>query len=406
MEYILNENQYSLICEKLGVPDSILESAEMFYNIFLNHLKSIKTKKQTYRFSGDVDITLGKRKPIKIDSYVIDIEIHQISDFNEPPAIASMGMSQSFKFDTDILMKIIDEDSVAEFNAKFVVPKKWDPSDLYDMFINDRDEFISVMAHELKHKYDKQSKRVGLLGDDAEYSAIQSSPRFGIPVIDNKFFHYLYYTNVAENLARSPEVASQIRTRRIGKDQFKKFLKENKTFRMLVDIKNFTFEDLINGIKDKMGQVNELVRVTGNNPNNMSDDEKIDLVLKLVYINIANTKVDVFNYYIMPPQQGFSGLIAFFTGQAPSQDQIKIEKIRKKFFDYVSKYNKNHVDYFKFEIDKFNKVAEKMFKKLAKLYDMTNENVNESIINWDLHTKLLERSQSINDIEIELRKYK
>ena len=70
MRIIITNKQHKLIMEALGVPDSILDAAEEFYEIFLNDLKGINTKEEEYNFNGNVDVTLGDRKKIKNNEFV------------------------------------------------------------------------------------------------------------------------------------------------------------------------------------------------------------------------------------------------------------------------------------------------------------------------------------------------
>lgn len=391
MKYIITKKQYNLISEALGVPDNILDAAEEFYNIFLEDFKSIIRTKEEYVFTGDVDITLGGKKRIHIDEYTLRIEVNTFDEFEDTPKISSMGMGQSFMFDRDILMKRVQPSTEAEFSITFVANPDWEYNELYDEFVKDKEGRISDIAHELKHKYDKQVKQVDLMGHDAEYAGVQRSPRFGIDVIDSEFLHYLYYTNVAENLVRTTEVASQLRSKNTSREDFIEFLRQNPTFQMLSKIKNFTFEKLVNEIGQNMDQVDELMEKIGKNPHRMTNEQKINKVLELVYINVGSARMEAFNDFIKGPMGGLFELFQLFGGSVPKEEE-NVEEIKKKFYKYLTKYKKRPLDFFKDEIEKFHVVADKTIKKLAKLYAMTSiSQTNESIINWELHRKLMEK---------------
>ncbi len=83
MKYIITESQYNLINEALGVPESILEAAEEVYGMILNDLKSITQKEDEYEFYGDIDITLGYKQKIYLDSYKLIVEINEIDEFQK-----------------------------------------------------------------------------------------------------------------------------------------------------------------------------------------------------------------------------------------------------------------------------------------------------------------------------------
>lgn len=402
MKIIITERQHKLITEALGVPDSILDAAEELYDIFLEKIRTINTKEDEYTFQGKLNIELGGKKKIKIDSYRLDIEIKEFDEYPDIPKIASMGMGQEFEFDTNIYMKRIGETTEAVLQITYIVNPNWQPEELYNEFSEDRDSHVSSLAHELKHFYDKQSKQIDLLGPDAEYQAIMSSPRFGIPIVDGQFLHYLYYTTTAENLVRPTEIASMIKSKGITKSQFKEFLKETRTYQILNKIKNFTYEDLIKGIYDEMDRVNEIMRMVDEDPDTMTPEEKVDKVLKLIYINLGSKKMELFNDMISKSMGLFGGLMMSFGISADPE----IDKIRDQFFKHISKYQDNPKQFFKDEIKLFHIVANKMIRKIAKLYDMAKNDtaVSESIIDWDLHAKLMGQKYGKIHFETEIKK--
>jgi len=408
MRIIITNKQHKLIMEALGVPDSILDAAEEFYEIFLNDLKSINTKEEEYNFNGNVNVTLGDRKKIKIDGYTLKIDVHEIDDFDETAKIASMAMGQQFQFDRNIYMKRTKETTTANFMITYVVGPEGTPNELYDELYSDRDDHVSSIAHELKHFYDKQVKPVDLVGYDADYQAIQESPRFGIPIIDEKFLRFLYYSTMAESLVRPTEVASNMRNKNITKLQFKEFLKQNRTYQGLTELKNFTYEKLVEGIYDSMDRVDEVMEIAGNNPNSMTDEEKVDKLLTFVYINLGNSKIKLFDQYTADKSlKNLFGFMGSFFGSSDDEDE-KMDNIRKQFIKYVIKYEKNPKQFFKDEIKKFNMIGDKMIRKIAKLYDMAKNDapVSESIIDWDLHAKLMTQKYGKIHFETEIKKKK
>lgn len=406
MKIIITNKQHKLIMEALGVPDSILDAAEEFYEIFLGKLKGINTKESEYDFNGNADVTLGDRKKVKIEGYTLNVEVHEIDDFRETAKIASMAMGQQFNFDRNIYMKKIKETTTANFSMTYVVNPDWTPNELYNELYSDRDDHVSSIAHELKHFYDKQVKPVDLVGYDADYQAIQESPRFGIPIIDEKFLRFLYYSTMAESLVRPTEVASNMRNKNITKSQFKEFLKQNRTYQGLTELKNFTYEKLVEGIYDSMDRVDEVMKIAGNDPNSMTDEEKVDKLLKLVYVNLGNSKIKLFDQYTA--DKSLKNLFGFMSIFGNMDTDTRMDDIRKQFVRYVIKYEKNPKQFFKDEIKKFNMVGDKMIRKIAKLYDMAKNDapVTESIIDWELHSKLMMKKYGKIHYEPEIKKGK
>lgn len=397
MKIIITESQCRIINEALGVPDNILNAAEELFNIVAQNIKSINYKSDDYNFEGDVDIELGYNKKIVIDHYELLVDVKNYDGYEGDVDIASMGMSQTFKFDKDIMMKKIKPSTNASLTITYVVPEEWEPSELYDALMNEKNEHLASIAHEIKHKYDKQSKRIDLIGRDVKYTANQSISTFAIPVIDQKFFRYLYYISIAENLVRPTEVASKLKSENITKSQFRGFLENNRVYKELMEVKNFTYEKLIEGMYERMDRVDALLDHINEDTSQMTDQEKIKRVLELVYINLANIKLETFDEMVSSKEDGLKQFFKQLMGGVPSfmsdDNEKNMEQLRQKFISSVIKYEKDPLKFFQVECEKFNYVATKMLKKIGKLYAMAkdDEPVNESIINWELHQKLMEK---------------
>jgi len=401
---IITENQLRLITEALGVPDSILDAAEEIYDLIGENLKSITTKEPIYEFTNDVDIVLGDKKKIKIDGYELTVNVEEFpTQITGKPVIISMGMSQSFRFDRKVMMKRIERSTTAEMEITFGVGKEWEPGDLYEVYMSEKVEHLSSIAHELKHKYDKQSKELDLVGRDAEYNATQSYGSFGIPTIDQKFMRYLYYISIAENLVRATEVSSEMRSKNITKSKFNDFLMGNRVYRELVEIKNFTFSDFINGIKGDMDRVDELLKHIGEDPENYTENQKIRKILEIVYITLVNTKMDLFSRMTFDESDSLISLFSNVMGRQLGDDEMS--KVRGKFQNHVTKYKGDYIQFFKDEIENFNYIGTKMLKKIGKLYAMAKDDqpVSESIINWELHQELMDKKYGKRRIDTEFK---
>ena len=410
MKIIITESQLKFINEALGVPDSILTAAEEVFDIVLNDVKSIDEKEDTYEFNGKLDFELGDKKKIVIDGYELTVNVEELDGYDGNVLIMSMGMGQSFNFDREVMMKRIEPSTTAEIEITFGVSKNWEPHELYDMIIKEKVKHLSAIAHELKHKYDKQAKELDLVGRDAEYTATQRMSTFGIPVIDHKFFRYMYYISIAENLVRTTEVASELKSKNITKSQFKEFLENNSVYKEFIEIKNFTFNSLIEGMKEQMNRVDALLEHIGADPKNMSENEKIDEVLNLVYVNLVNLRMGIFNDMISDKADDIRNFLKLMSKNVPSfledDNKEKMENLRNKFLNYLIKFQNNPTEFFEDECEKFNYISTKMLKKISKLYAMAKDDeqpVSESIINWELHQKLMEKKYGKIKIETEFK---
>jgi len=256
---IITNNQLKLITEALGVPDNILNAADMLYDVVERDIKSIDTKQDEYTFNGNIRFELGDKKKVKIDSYKLTVNLEKIDGEEGVLDIVQMTMGGFFGFDRDKFMKQNQPSSTLELIITFAVGDNWRPKELIKKMEEERDEHVSSLAHEIKHKYDKQSKLYGLIGPDAEYQAIQKRGTFGIPVLDTVFFRYMYYISGIENLVRPTEVAYSMKRKNITKSQFREFLENNRVYKELLEIKNFTYDDFINQLKGSEDRLNALL---------------------------------------------------------------------------------------------------------------------------------------------------
>jgi hypothetical protein len=398
MKIIITENQLKFINEALGVPDNILDAAEMLYDIVERDIKSIDSVEEEYEFDGEIKLELGDKHKVMMDSYELNVKIEEIEDQEGVLDIISMGMRGGFGFNRDVYMKETEPSTTLELTITFAVGENWEPSGLIQKMEEDKDSQIASLAHEIKHKYDKQSKQFGLIGPDAMYQATQRRGNFGIPVLDRVFFRYMYYIHGIENLVRPVEVASLMKSKNITKSQFRDFIENNRVYRELIEIKNFTFEDFITQLKESEDRLDALLEHIDEDPSNMTLDEKINKVLEVTYIDLVNNRMDMF---IIMTQHHMDDMIKF-AGQLgmlpPNLDDAvkkleKTDEVRRKFLKYVMKYEKNPTKFFEDEIENFQYIANKMIKKISKVYALAkdDEAVSESIINWELYQKVREQ---------------
>ena len=410
MKIIISESQLKYINEALGVPDNILDAAETVFDIFAKKIKSITTKQDQYTFSGDLDIELGDKKKIKIDQYELEVNITEIYEITGKPVIVSMAMGQRFKFDRDVMMKRIEQSTTAEFEIEFGVGDEWEPSDLYEVFIGNKNAHLSSLAHEIKHKYDKQAKEIDLVGRDADYVANQRRSTFGIPVIDQQFFRYMYFINATENLVRPTELASEMKSANITKSQFREFLENQRVYQELIEIKNFSYEKLIGGLYEQMKRVDALLGHVDEDPTDMTDEEKVHRVLELVYINISNIRIETFMDMVRNKEDAVKNFLQQLMGGLPAilqqdDDEEKMNKLKRRFISFVSKYENDPLKFFQDECKNFNFMATKVLKNIGKLYALAKDDdeVNESILNWELHQQIMEKRYGRRKIETHYR---
>ena len=409
---IITESQLRLITEALGVPDNILEAADTLYDIVEKDIKSIDSIKDEYEFDGDIELELGDKKKIKIDSYNLEVNIETVDGEEGVLDIISMGMAGAFGFNRDVYMKETQPSTTLDLTITFAVGDNWKPEELIAKMEEERDENVSALAHEIKHKYDKQAKEYSRMGPDAVYQATQQKGNFAIPAIDRVFYRFMYYIHAIENLVRPTEVAYSMKRKNITKSQFKDFLEDNRVYKELLRIKNYTFDNFIQDLKQQEDRLDALLEHIGEDPSDMSIDEKINQVLEVVYIDLVNNRMDFFMQMTQGPMDDFLtfgaqlGMIPPGFEEKMKQLQ-KTNEIRQKFLSRTMRYEKNPTKFFEDEFEEFNYIANKMLKKISKLYAMAkdDEQVSESILNWDLHQQIMKKKYGKRKIETKYKNW-
>jgi hypothetical protein len=375
---ILKESELRLsirkvLLERLGVPEGILETAEKLYEDIIRNLdqNTFDESENEYEFEFTVNYKISD---LEIDSVKVYFDINKWTNPSKKDYVI-LGFSTPFQSVADSdseKLKIISSFDEFIIKFKFLVPQDWQFEELINLIKSDKSDIINSLSHELMHAYDSYKTGYDDATERANYNAAQSVS-FGIDPID-RFLHLLYFTHATENVVRPTEIAMAIKSGKVSQKNFLNFLKDNRTYKMLDEAKNFSYEKLRNELKnfipkiDKIGE--KLNHTMGSN-----DEEKIDEILRIVYVNLINNKaqsyVNLMTSDILEKMLGLQG---------------KKEENLKKFLRKIQKFN-NPKDFFKNEEKLFKFVATNMIKKISKLYDMTKSE-NKSIKNWDLYHKI------------------
>ena len=363
----LRETISNVIKEELGVPNNIYETSVEVYNDVLNQLKKY-SKEKDYK-NGELKLKFKIKKGLRIADYVlpkIDFKIIVHGRDVDGFEIMSMNVESETerpKGDNLTRMKRVDADEVV-LKTILVGPKEFNIKDLISFFEKNKSEFIVSLSHELKHVYDHHKGEWESVPYRATYAAV-SNKRFNIDCVDI-FFHDLYFVLASENLVRSTEIASAIKVNKISQEDFIDFLKDNTTYLNLKRISNFTLDGLKNCLKKEMGSVDKFLSHMGFD-NTVSDEEKVDEILRLIYINLINWKGEAFKDI----------LASDFTEQLMGFRGVK-QRVFNGFIESISRFEKNPEDFFRYEEKNFRYVANQMIKKISKLYAITNPKSVES----------------------------
>ena len=360
--------------EALGVPSGSIESGEILYDLILKKLKVLP-------IDLDEDSTFNMRTNFSISDYKIKKVILNIT-FHKDNAIPdvhyySMGFKSVSRYDPTRRPRLINiiQPNTIDVMINFAGPEDTQRKDLINYFKSDKTDIVSSLSHELGHAYNIYKKKFTSIGPQAEYNAYQknSFPFYEI----RQFMFNLYYIHSVENIVRPIEVASLMRSTDVKRENFYEFITNNKTYTKLKDIGNFSVDKMIESLKLESDKIRQFLDRIGVETDDLeTDDELVNELLRIVYVNIANNKVDIAKQ--MMTTNAFEDLMGFIGGK---------EEFFHKLASGFVKYQERPIDFFRREERNFKTISEKMIKKISKLYDIAKVDTS-SIKDWDLHHKI------------------
>lgn len=388
MKEITESTVVKVISEALGVPEGILETSENLYDEFMKEFLSSYDEADDDGYEVDFycDYKIGD---LEINEASINIEIvtWKKPDRTEYTILGYATPLETSAKDSSGKLEIVSDFDKIKINIKILVPIDWTFEKLVERIYEERDDIVESFSHELMHVYENYNKGYDSAYERAEYNAY-SNLSFGIPPID-QFLHSLYFTTAIENVVRPTEVAMAIKNGKVNQKTFLKFLLNHETYKMLDKARNFSYEKLRTDLKNYTDKIDEVGKHI-NHDMGSNDDEKIDEILRLVYVNLINKKgetyIDIMTSNIMEEMFGLHG--------------EKKEKL-KKFIKKINKFD-NPKDFFENEEKLFKFVATKMIKKISKLYAMLKPE-DKSIKEWDLYHEVYETNSNL-DTEIKFKK--
>jgi len=365
------------INEKMGVPDNIITSATNLYNLILSDFEKRSEDDTTISdmISNGFDDKYQINLPITIE--VSDLKFNSVelqvglllamTLEKDKVDVISWGVSnmpdrqEKYKlyYDKTLIDKI-------DMRVNFAISNDAKFSDICDYLIKDRSHTIGVLSHELKHVYDKYMFGKSFLEDIVDYQT-WSNTRTGFGAID-EFIYYLYVISKTESLVRPTEIAGELVTSDITKSDFKEFLQQNSTYKNLITIKNFTYD----GLKKELLKDIEKVRSLFSDLTDETDEEVVESALDVTYRMMVGESAEKMADILRlgdPQLQKMRDLEMKILGMCKDTEFFK---------KYVSKRIFNNTDeFFLYWEKKLNFEANKVIKKIIKLYDMCkDEEVN------------------------------
>ena len=373
---IVKKHLINALNESLGVPNNIINVAQFIYHKLYDELTKYSTieelKTNKIIIKEDFSISDYKFNEVIID---FDFIVHTPDEYIDEPGI------NISKLETTVISKLE--------NLRLVTINKFDVGITFIYHINDNKTYldflknfkegeinnITSIAHELKHKYDNFKKDVGSLKNRINYH-VYGTNGFGSKST-NEILYNLYFTNRIENLVRATEIATTMQLKNIKKKEFYDFILKNEKFDRLKTIRDFTFEKFKQNLFDDIEQNKKLLDYLKIDYSNMSKDQIVNKMIELIFINFANWKHEkLMDTILVNPLEEFMAKV----GMLDREKQQFIEKFRNN----ILKFEKNPSKFFQVEIKRMNIIADKVIRKISKLYDFAKNETNESIVNSEL----------------------
>ena len=341
--------------EILGVPDNIVETAEEIYNLLLKKLprgKNIPSDSYNSPF-----ILNGNFRIADFQFNEVDVPI-KVTDFE--------SLDEILLFALNIELSVKDENITKYKNVsskKLIVglvlgkPTSFDYGEIYNFIRSQKDQITDSLSHELMHAYDHYKRPYESKSGRSEYDAVRGH-NFGIPVVDT-FLHDIYYLTFTENIVRPSELASAIKNNQVSQEEFLDFLRSNQVYRNLRRINNFTVSNFKEKIKKEMKFVNTFLQNINSDKVNSSDEEKVDEIMRLIWVNVTNWKIDNFKERLT---ENFLEEIIGFQGEK--------ERVFRRFINRIIKLDSPE-KFFSFYTNYFHEISDRMIRKIAKLYTLT-----------------------------------
>ena len=125
---------------------------------------------------------------------------------------------------------------------------------------------------------------------------------------------------------------------------------------------DFNVENFKKEILSDKKNLNKLLRKVKIKPSELSDEEKINEVFKILYSTLANNTIrnfqEILKTSILEEILGFHG---------------EKQKIFEKFIRRISRFQKNPEDFVKHYAKYFNFIGDRMIRKISKLYAITSK---------------------------------
>ena len=381
----MNQTIKTFLLEALGVPEGIIDTSQELYKKILSNILNLSSIDDDFEFTVNMNSVISGLKIKKIEIQINFTETDQVNEVK----FYNMSFHHSSKYDNTkktLINKPFDGELKISINIAY--PENTTVDDVKNYFKNNEKSLVPSLAHELKHSFDSFINPKTSLKSITKYVGLQKT-NFPFKPISN-FLYNLYFIHNIENLVRPTEFASLMSQNNVNKKDFYEFVTSSELYLKLKKIQNFSYVKLRESLKKDIPNIKSfLTSIDVDVPNN--NDEIVDELLRLVYVNIVNNTVS--STRDMMANNIFENFLGF------SEDK---ENFFYELAQFAARFSDREPDFFKYEEKKMKYFADKMLRKIYKLYDLADTD-KSSIKDWELHQKISGKTNETIDKEYKLR---
>lgn len=366
MKIKIKENQYKTLTEAVGVPTNIVNIARKVYDNMMSKINSSTDienfLKKGITLKDDFQINDHRFSKVNVKFNLENLDDYNLKDKNTKLIVLGMThrgtveMAKNFDY-----VSTTERDKVKLF-VNLAVNRQTTMEDLTKEFTNDRVTLVYSLAHELKHAYD-DAMNINVKTPERVTYQIGSQRSFGNIEPLNEFLRYMYFAHTTENLVRATELQATLEELDISREDFYKFITNNKTYSTYRDGIHFTYESL----REKLLKVIPEIKETFDDnkiryPENGDDEEIVDFTLHEFYTTLINWKGGIMNTLLT------NDFLEAFMGF-----QGKKKKYFEKYINSINRFGDDYEKFFRYETKQINNICLKMTKKLSKLYSLIKD---------------------------------
>lgn len=358
------------VVEALGVPTGIIPLAKELYEYIIQNIETDDNLKELAErkivLEGNFNINDMSVKKIEISFKFQTVE-------DDEGVLELLGMSSYFDNTIGVTKRMtkpyamIGLKDEVKISVNFAASDDILGDDIKHLFIVDKNYLIPVLAHELKHFYDKFKKKRQPVPVWSEYSVV-SKVNFGSIKPLNDFLFLSYYLHEFENMVRPTELAAMIDVEQITPDKFKKFFMNTEIYRLLKMGQEFSLKNLRKELNNYILQILGTLVEIGYEPIHLyfmknqdnGDDEIVELILKEFYEHMLTWR------------GSFLKMILFDGEPHPLRFIGKKDQYLDDYYQKIVKFGPDYDKFYEKEEKFLQSEATRMIKKLSGLYAFTD----------------------------------